>query len=119
MHENTTQCCNHTFTVKDVKPPLLKQRQALSTQQRGLFGGRIDRFSKAECPECQKEYLLWLEQIRNGWKVITISKVHTKDDSLPDKNDRQAIKDYLDSKGIEYHKQTKTELLYEKVSAHE
>lgn len=73
------KCCNHTFTAKDVKPPLLRQQQALGTDEKHLLGGRAERFSKTECPECGKEHILWLKGEANTYRVLRATPVEKEE----------------------------------------
>lgn len=120
MHLRTSQCCNHTFSVKDVKPPLLNMQQALSRKNDpNFYGGNVKKFSKAQCPECQTKYILWLKPDgRGSWSVVTISPEENASQPLPKKDDRDAIKAWLDNKGVEYHKQTPTNHLYNLILEH-
>ncbi|RAV22210.1 hypothetical protein DQG23_04460 [Paenibacillus contaminans] len=73
MHLNTTQCCNHTFTGSDIKGRLLNQINLFGTDDKHLYGGNVKRFAETSCPECGKEYYLWLKQKGQTWRVLTIS----------------------------------------------
>lgn len=73
MHLNTTRCCNHTFTAKDIQGRIMSQKEALGTNDLHLFGGNVKRFADTECPECGKKYLLWLKPEKNSYTVKTIS----------------------------------------------
>lgn len=73
-HMMTTKCCNHTFTAKDIKPPLMKQQQALGSNDPHLYGGNAKVFAGTECPECGEHYILWMKQRSPNYKVLTISK---------------------------------------------
>jgi len=136
------KCCDHVFTAKDIKGPLMNQQQALGNNERGLLGGNVKRFADAECPQCGKKYLLWLKPEYNTYTVKAISlkpnveqpkkeedepvetfrdeaknaeETEEKDFGLPDANDRDAIKAWLDEREIPYHPRTSTENLYELV----
>lgn len=69
------KCCNHVFTAKDIKPPLLNKQQALGTNEKHLLGGRAERFSKTKCPECDKEHILWLKGEHNTYTVLHVTPV--------------------------------------------
>ncbi|HYD91738.1 MAG TPA: hypothetical protein VEA37_09665 [Flavobacterium sp.] len=75
MHLNTTKCCNHTFTGNDVTPPLLNQEQVFGSYDPNLYGGNVEKFTKAKCPECGRSLLLWLKPEDQRYKVITISEI--------------------------------------------
>jgi hypothetical protein len=115
-HLNTTRCeCGHTFTAKDIKPPLIK------VNDHRMFGGNVKRQSAAQCPGCEKTYLLWLKPEHNTYTVKTISlhepkKVYTGE--IPPVDDRDAIIEYLKRYEIKYHPNTSTEKLYDKVIEH-
>lgn len=69
-HLNTTVCeCGHSFSAKDIKPPLIKVNDPK------LYGGNVKRQSPVECPGCGKKYLLWLKPERNTYTVKTIGLV--------------------------------------------
>lgn len=109
MHLNTKQCpCGeHEFTVKDIIPPLMNQAEALQRKHDpDLFGGNVKKFSKALCPDCGKEVLLWLKPHDNSWKVITISTAEESEPANPfDSMDRNALREWLDEREVKYHSQ--------------
>jgi hypothetical protein len=72
-HLNTVSCCGHTFTAQDIKPPLMTAEKAFGTRER-MYGGRAKWFANANCPECGKEYVLWLEPKAPNYRVLTISE---------------------------------------------
>lgn len=74
MHLGTTQCCNHTFTAKDIQGRLMSQQEALGTNDVHLYGGNAKRFSNTICPECGTEYILWLKPEGGSYRVLTISR---------------------------------------------
>lgn len=74
MHLQTTKCCNHIFTSSDIIAPLMSQEQALGTNDVHLYGGHAKRFAKTKCPECGKEYIMWLKPKSGTYKVLTISE---------------------------------------------
>lgn len=74
MHLHTTKCCNHTFTANDIQGRLMTQEEALGTNDVNLYGGNVKSFAKTTCPECGKEYLLWLKPQSGTYQVLTISK---------------------------------------------
>ncbi|MEC0265142.1 hypothetical protein [Paenibacillus anseongense] len=86
MHLHTKQCCNHEFTAKDIIPPLMNQEQALNQKHDpNLYGGNVKKFAQAVCPECGKNYLLWLKPDKQGsWDVITISNYEVIDVDIED-----------------------------------
>lgn len=90
-HMGTTKCCNHTFTAKDIKPPLMKQQQALGTNDPHLYGGNAKTFASAECPECNEPYILWMKPQSPNYKVLTISKAQMELD-LSTKSKRSSAK---------------------------
>ncbi|OMF47712.1 hypothetical protein [Paenibacillus amylolyticus] len=90
-HMRTTKCCNHTFTAKDIKPPLMKQQQALGTNDPHIYGGNAKVFAAAECPECNEQYILWMKQQSPNYKVLTISKSQMELD-LSTKSKRSSAK---------------------------
>ena len=61
-HLKTTQCCGHTFTANDIKGRLMSQQEALGTNDPHLYGGNVERFAKTECPNCGKEYIMWMKR---------------------------------------------------------
>jgi len=72
-HLNTVSCCGHTFTAQDIKPPLMTAEKAFGKKER-MYGGRATWFANANCPECGKEYVLWLEPKAPNYRVLTISE---------------------------------------------
>lgn len=97
-HLNTRFCeCKHEMTIYD------KVGNLERNTQRNLYGGNVEAFSDAECPECQRRYKLWLRQHKNAWQVVTISSLDADEfDSMS----RDELKAWLDGKGIEYTPQT-------------
>ncbi|PWV90255.1 hypothetical protein DFQ01_14431 [Paenibacillus cellulosilyticus] len=73
MHLNTKKCCDHVFDVADIKPPLLRQPEVFQTVDPNLYGGNAQRFTEATCPQCEKDYYLWLKQEGQSWRILTIS----------------------------------------------
>lgn len=73
QHLQRTKCCNHTFTAKDIIPPIMKQKEALGTNHHHLYGGNAKSFAKAKCPECGKPYMLWMKAQSPNYKILTIS----------------------------------------------
>lgn len=117
-HLGRKTCCDYEFTAKDIIPPLMNQRQAISSNERNLYGGNAQRFSKAICPICQREYILWLTPERGSWRVLTISGNDLEEEALPEPEDREAIKAWLENHNIEYAKNAATETLYKKIIEH-
>jgi len=74
-HLNTTTCCNHTFTARDIRPPLKNARATFGAGNDRLWGGHAQWFSESACPECGQKYILWLQPIAHSYKVLTISAV--------------------------------------------
>jgi len=112
-HLNRTTCCNHQFTANDIKGKLMNQKEALGTNDPHLWGGNVQRFAYTTCPKCNKKYLMWLKISPPSFKVMTLSAVETK--VIPSPDDRDALKAWLDDKGIEYARNLSTDKLYEKV----
>jgi len=67
------QCCSYKFTAKDIKPPLVTQQQVFGKYDPNLLGGRVKRFSKARCPECGREWLLWLKPVHQSYEVAKVT----------------------------------------------
>jgi len=119
MHLNRTTCCGHQFTANDIKGRLMNQKQALNTNEPNLWGGNAERFAYTSCPKCQREYVMWLKIQPPNYRVLTLSdKPGSKREGLPSPDDREALKSWLDDKGIEYAKNLSNEKLYEKVNEH-
>lgn len=98
-HLNTRFCeCKNEMTIFD-KTGVLERNT-----QRNLYGGNVEAFADAQCPECQRKYKLWLRQHKNSWQVVTISELVDKDQF--DDMSREELKAWLDGKGIEYTPQT-------------
>lgn len=77
MNLQTTKCeCGHEFTRLDIKPPLQRT-------PRGFYGGNVTRISDAIC-ECGRKYQLWLKQIPNSWRVVTIAATSKPESELPE-----------------------------------
>lgn len=74
-HLNTTKCCGHTFTAKDIRPPLRNAKATFGNSAGRLWGGHAQWFSEAACPECGRKYRLWLQPVAHTYKVLTISAV--------------------------------------------
>ena len=68
-------CDEHTFTSADVKLPLMDQKIALGREEHNFYGGNVTGFSRAKCPKCKKEFLLYLKSISGGYAVIDIQPV--------------------------------------------
>ncbi len=109
------KCCDHTFTARDIKVPMMNQMKALGTNDHRLYGGNAKSFSFADCPECRKRYVLWLKPEHNTYRVLTISlredveqpqeeteKVANMDTSRFNGMDKTQLRAFLDSKEIEY-----------------
>ena len=62
---NKKECdCGHEFSNADIKPPIVK-----NTDYR-FYGGRIEYYTKTQCPKCKKEIYLFLEAYDNKYLVI-------------------------------------------------
>jgi hypothetical protein len=109
QHLNTRQCeCGHIMTVHD------KTGRLEPTKQNGLYGGNVKAFADGKCPNCDKQYKLWLRQHRNSWDVVTLStdasEVPAKavaaenGDDLDefDSMDRDELKAWLEGLEVEY-----------------
>ena len=100
LHLSTKTCCDYEFTAKDIIPPLMSQKQAVSSQERHLYGGTVTRFSNAKCPVCETEYVLWLKPVRGSYGVVTISKQREQEDI--NTMDKQALQAYIKSHNGQY-----------------
>lgn len=110
------ECCGYEFTRKDIKPPLMNAYQALGTREKKLFGGHAKYFSRTRCPTCEREYILWLKPEFNSYRVLGATPVESsKTKTLPNPDDREAIKAWLDERNVQYFKGAKTEMLYQKI----
>ena len=119
MHLNTIHCkCGYEFTKQNIKPPLIGAAQAIGKKQKNFYGGNVDKFCEANCPDCDKEYLLWLKQIGQTWKVITISakgwdpNAASEESKSKESGDafigmgRIELQEWLDGHEVKYHPQT-------------
>jgi hypothetical protein len=62
----TTKCeCGHQFGASDIKPPLFSVAKVTGVNDPGFYGGIVKKCSKAKCPQCGKEYYLYLI-MKNG-----------------------------------------------------
>ena len=116
-HLNTKSCCGHTFTAQDIKSPLMSQKEALGTNDPHLYGGNAQRFAYTQCPECEKEYILWLKRQAPSYKVLTISHKNGEDadndEADFDKMNAKQLRKYLNDKGVSFFKGAKEEELRE------
>lgn len=105
QHLQRTTCCDHEFTPTDIKPPLVSAQQAFDTQER-LYGGNAKWFARASCPDCGRQYWLWLMPIPRGYKVLTISAVEGQDEQDEpfdiETADKAQLRKYLNRKGIAF-----------------
>ncbi|MCM3746531.1 hypothetical protein M3223_04100 [Paenibacillus pasadenensis] len=100
-HFNTRVCCDHVFGVNDIKAPLLNQQQVFGMHDVNLYGGNVQWFSAADCPDCGKPYYLWINTRQQQHKVMTISSRDEVDftesdltalESQPKKQSRREVK---------------------------
>ena len=65
----TTVCgCGHRMCAEDIKTPIIKCGDPK------FYGGRVTAFSDTECPECGKEYKLYIAPSNQTWDVIDMEK---------------------------------------------
>lgn len=122
-HLGRTTCCGYQFTANDIQGRLMNQQEAIGTNDPHLWGGNVHRFANTECPHCRKRYLMWLKIHPPNFRVVTLSAVEPQEEQtvserggeLPSPDDRQAMKDWLDARGIEYAKNLTNDKLYEKI----
>jgi len=53
----------------------MDQKIALGREEHNFYGGNVTGFSRAKCPKCKKEFLLYLKSISGGYAVIDIQPV--------------------------------------------
>lgn len=88
-HLQRTTCCNHHFTANDIQPPIMKQREALGTNEPHLYGGNAKSFAKTTCPECGKRYLMWMKPKSPNYKILTLSDLPEETEVTQKRRGRQ------------------------------
>lgn len=125
-HLSTTRCCSHEFTKQDIIAPLLTAKQALGTNER-LYGGNAKWFARGKCPECSREYMLWLMPVPRGYKVLTISEIEGQGQEQEQEQDDESIsvetatkeqlRAFLRQRGVSFFNGASEEQLRELVTA--
>lgn len=64
----TTCTCGKEITCKDIKPPL-KSLKSIGITDVNFYGGNAKYVSDSKCG-CGKEYILFLNQHPNGYKIV-------------------------------------------------
>lgn len=86
--KTTCECGEHTFTHKDILPPLTTPAKLFKITDANWYGGRVKKISEGKCPKCGKKYLLYLqrsnqhERTKSYFNVIDIELNKTEFSSI-------------------------------------
>lgn len=81
--KNTKKCdCGYEFSIKDITT--LEKNNDYR-----YYGGRVEYYTKAKCPRCNKEVILFLEAYNNSYRVIDIAEV--KNTSIKEIKEKEVI----------------------------
>lgn len=79
---NSKKCpCGYEFTIKDIT------KIEVNTDYR-FYGGRIQYYSIAKCPECKQEVVLLLEAYDNSYRIVDIGI-----DTIVDEQDEEVVEE--------------------------
>lgn len=87
LRNRKTCDCGHEFTNQDVKPPIVMNKDYR------YYGGRVECYTRAICPECGQEYYLLLESYDNKYRVIDIAADSNKPEVIEKPQEEQIIEE--------------------------
>lgn len=88
--------CGHHMDIKD------KHGQMRINSDKKFFGGNVEAFFDATCPECQAEYELYTKRKKNEWHIVAMKPSEGVAADMFETMEKQELKDWLDARGIEY-----------------